>query len=220
MGPWDKAIALGALFLVCACADRSTGPEQAFAAFKQALNESDMLALNSLASESTQDYLSSLQPWIVRGDEDSLKSLQPFDRYMVLIIRMHLDELERADWQDWNRALMSDSPPVAVGGFLGELLDEAFSEASIGQVDSIRGVTAGRLMRRGISLGTNLGFSKESDGWKINIARYFRDSFDAKMKPYLSDRYRNRDRVWEMLKENYGDRMKRELFASRLENIQ
>lgn len=213
----SRAIGLSAVLILGACSDRSEGPEDAFAAFKQSLKQSDMLALNGLVSESTHGYFSKLQPWIVRGDEQSLANLQPFDRYMVLIIRMHLDFLEKEDWKDWNRALASDTPPIAIGGYLGDLMDEAFGDASLGQVDSIGGVTAGALTRRGVSLGSNLGFAREGDAWKLNLARFFKDRFDGMMKPYLSDRYRNRDRVWEMLKENYGDRMNRNLLDSRIE---
>jgi len=143
-------------------------------------------------------------------------ALQPFDRYMILKLRMYLDFLTVDDWKEWNASLRSDTENHAISGYLMDMLEEEFFETSIGKIDSIGGVTAGRLLRSGFPTGSSVRFSNEG-GWKIDLSRFFKDSFEHRMKPYLSDRFKNRDRVWEMLSEQYGERAKSSLFASRID---
>ena len=169
-----------------------------------------------MVNEGSRAYFKGIQPWIIRGDQASIKGLEPFDRYMILKLRMHLDFLKIEDWKEWNASLRSDVEGQAISGFLVDMLEEEFFKTSLGEIDSIGGVTAGRLLRSGFPTGSSVRFSKE-ESWKIDLARFLRDSFDYRMKPYLSDRYKNRDRVWEMLSEQYGDRANWSLFASRID---
>ncbi len=211
------ALATGCLLMIGSCSQSKLGPRATFDAFEQALAGGEHYKLNALSSKASLDYFSGLQPWILRGDEASIKGLSDFDRYMIYMIRMRLDFLERSDWEDWNESLLSEAKPHPIGGYLAELLDDAFFDTSLGTIESIGDVTAGRLLRKGAPVGVSLGFSLEDGEWKINLARFFRDRFDRQLKPYLSDRYRNRDRLWEMLTETYGERANRSLMASRLD---
>ena len=82
-------------------------------------------------------------------------------------------------------------------------------------MDSYAGVTAGLLYRMGTDTGLRIRFKKEGT-WKVDLKNFFQNQFQQELKPFLSDRYKNRDRVWEMLKEKYGDRMSLELKRSRV----
>lgn len=186
--------------------------------FQSAWKNGETHRIDDLVSESSRAYFKGIQPWIVRGDGESMKGLQPFDRYMILKLRMYLDFLTVDDWKEWNASLRSGAENQAISGYLIDMLEEEFFETSIGKIDSIGEVTAGRLLRSGFPTGSSVRFSNEG-GWKIDLARFFKDSFEHRMKPYLSDRFKNRDRVWEMLSEQYGERAKRSLFASRVEQL-
>jgi len=198
------------------CAGPETSPLEIFERFDSAWKNGETQRINGLVSTASRSYFSGLQPWIIRGDEVSMKTLSPFDRFMILRIRMELDSLTINDWRDWDALLRSDQTGLAVSGYLSDLLEEEFFKTSLGKVDSVGSVTAGRLLRMGVPIGTSLRFSNEN-GWKIELAHFFQDRFNAQMKPYLSDRYRNRDRVWELLSERHGDRVDRSLLASRVE---
>ncbi len=211
-GWWLAAFSL-ALLVGCHSAKRS--PHEVFEEFDSALQNSKMHKLDELVSEQTVQYFRSLQPWIVRGDEESLKKLPLFDRYLVLYLRMNLDSLTYDDWRDWNDILQSDSESHALSGYLREALEEILHKTTLGKVDSVNGTTAGQLYRMGSPIGLSLRFINEK-GWKIELSRLFHDHFEQKMAPYLSDRYKNRDRVWEMLSELYGERANRSLFRSRI----
>lgn len=178
-----------------------------------------MHELDGLVSENSVRYFRGLQPWIVRGDQKSLESLPVFDRYMVLSIRMNLDSLSLQDWKDWNGILDSTTQTHALSGYLKEALEGVLFKTSLGKVDSVNGTTAGQLYRMGSPVGLSLRFTNEN-GWKIELARLFRDHFDRLMKPYLSDRYSNRDRLAEMLSEQFGDQMNRDLYRSRIASEQ
>ena len=207
----------GLMLLSFGCSRPEESPHDVFAVFKSALEKGELNQLDSFASGNSVQYFQGLQPWIVRGDEKSLKKLTPFDRYLILVLRMHLDSWSLTDWQDWNEALDSGKQNHAVSGYLREALDELFFKTALGKVDFINGITAGQLLRLGSPTGLSLRFINE-EGWKIELSRLFRDSFEQKLKPYLSDQYRNRDRVWEMLKKEYGDRIDRSLYHSRIAN--
>lgn len=213
-----SALIIGGLMLLSfGCSRPEESPHDVFAAFESVLEKGELNQLDSLASRNSLQYFRSLQPWIVRGDEKSLQKLTPFDRYLILVLRMHLDSWSLTDWQDWNEALDSGKQNHAVSGYLREALDEVFFKTALGKVDFINGITAGQLLRLGSPTGLSLRFINE-EGWKIELSRLFRDSFEQKLKPYLSDQYRNRDRVWEMLKTEYGDRIDRSLYHSRIAN--
>ena len=213
-----SALVIGGLMLLSfGCSRPEESPHDVFAAFESVLEKGELNQLDSLASRNSLQYFRSLQPWIVRGDEKSLQKLTPFDRYLILVLRMHLDSWSLTDWQDWNEALDSGKQNHAVSGYLREALDEVFFKTALGKVDFINGITAGQLLRLGSPTGLSLRFINE-EGWKIELSRLFRDSFEQKLKPYLSDQYRNRDRVWEMLKTEYGDRIDRSLYHSRIAN--
>lgn len=205
------------MLLSFGCSRPEESPHDVFAAFESVLEKGELNQLDSLASRNSLQYFRGLQPWIVRGDEKSLQKLTPFDRYLILVLRMHLDSWSLTDWQDWNEALDSGKQNHAVSGYLREALDEVFFKTALGKVDFINGITAGQLLRLGSPTGLSLRFINE-EGWKIELSRLFRDSFEQKLKPYLSDQYRNRDRVWEMLKKEYGDRIDRSLYHSRIAN--
>jgi hypothetical protein len=204
------------LLLLASCTSERGIPGEVFDTFQSAWKNGETHRLDGLVNEGSRAYFKGLQPWIIRGDEKSMKALEPFDRYMILKLRMHLDFLEIDDWKEWNASLRSDVEGQAISGFLMDMLEEEFFKTSLGEIDSIGGVTAGRLLRSGFPTGSSVRFTKE-ESWKIDLARFLRDSFDYRMKPYLSDRYKNRDRVWEMLSEQYGDRANRSLFASRID---
>ncbi len=213
-----SALIIGGLMLLSfGCSRPEESPHDVFAAFESVLEKGELNQLDSLASRNSLQYFRGLQPWIVRGDEKSLQKLTPFDRYLILVLRMHLDSWSLTDWQDWNEALDSGKQNHAVSGYLREALDEVFFKTALGKVDFINGITAGQLLRLGSPTGLSLRFINE-EGWKIELSRLFRDSFEQKLKPYLSDQYRNRDRVWEMLKTEYGDRIDRSLYHSRIAN--
>ena len=204
------------LLLLASCTSERGIPGEVFDTFQSAWKNGETHRLDGLVNEGSRAYFKGLQPWIIRGDEKSMKALEPFDRYMILKLRMYLDFLEIDDWKEWNASLRSDVEGQAISGFLMDMLEEEFFKTSLGEIDSIGGVTAGRLLRSGFPTGSSVRFTKE-ESWKIDLARFLRDSFDYRMKPYLSDRYKNRDRVWEMLSEQYGDRANRSLFASRID---
>ncbi|QXD30507.1 hypothetical protein [Candidatus Pelagisphaera phototrophica] len=213
-----SALIIGGLMLLSfGCSRIEESPQNVFAAFESVLEKGELNQLDSFASRNSVQYFQGLQPWIVRGDEKSLKKLTPFDRYLILVLRMHLDSWSLTDWQDWNEALDSGKQNHAVSGYLREALDELFFKTALGKVDFINGITAGQLLRLGSPTGLSLRFINE-EGWKIELSRLFCDSFEQKLKPYLSDQYRNRDRVWEMLKKEYGDRIDRSLYHSRIAN--
>ena len=215
--PVYALIIAGLMLLSFGCSRPEESPHDVFAAFESVLEKGELNQLDSFASRNSVQYFQGLQPWIVRGDEKSLKKLTPFDRYLILVLRMHLDSWSLTDWQDWNEALDSGKQNHAVSGYLREALDELFFKTALGKVDFINGITAGQLLRLGSPTGLSLRFINE-EGWKIELSRLFRDSFEQKLKPYLSDQYRNRDRVWEMLKKEYGDRIDRRLYHSRIAN--
>ncbi len=213
-----SALFIGAFMLLSfGCSRTEESPHDVFAAFESALEKGELNQLDSFASRNSVQYFQGLQPWIFSGDEKSLKKLTPFDRYLILVLRMHLDSWSLTDWQDWNEALDSGKQNHAVSGYLREALDVLFFKKALGKVDFINGITAGQLLRLGSPTGLSLRFINE-EGWKIELSRLFRDSFEQKLKPYLSDHYRNRDRVWEMLKKEYGDRIDRSLYHSRIAN--
>ena len=215
--PVYALIIAGLMLLSFGCSRPEESPHDVFAAFESVLEKGELNQLDSFASRNSVQYFQGLQPWIVRGAEKSLKKLTPFDRYLILVLRMHLDSWSLTDWQDWNEALDSGKQNHAVSGYLREALDELFFKTALGKVDFINGITAGQLLRLGSPTGLSLRFINE-EGWKIELSRLFRDSFEQKLKPYLSDQYRNRDRVWEMLKKEYGDRIDRSLYHSRIAN--
>ena len=213
-----SALFIGVLMLLSfGCSRPEESPHDVFAVFESALEKGELNQLDSFASRNSVQYFHGLQPWIIRGDEKSLKKLTPFDRYLILVLRMHLDSWSLADWQDWNEALGSGKQNHAVSGYLKQALGELFFKTALGKVDFINGITAGQLLRLGSPTGLSLHFINE-EGWKIELTRLFRDSFEQKIKPYLSDHYRNRDRVWEMLKKEYGDRIDRSLYHSMIAN--
>jgi len=202
------------LIALVSCQPSSESPRDTFKAFALALKTGDKEALNFLVDSGTRDYFRALQPWIIVGNEESLASLNPFDQYLVYLIRMHLDSLRDSDWEDWLERLQSaDSDPL--GDYLLELLEESFFRSSLGKVDSYAGVTAGPLYRLRTDTGLRLRFKREN-GWKVDLKSFLQDQFEQEMKPYLSDRYKNRDRVWDMLKEKYGDRMNPDIRRSRV----
>lgn len=212
-----SAFCLALLFLFAGCASPSASPEEVFKEFEAAWKNSETHKLDALVSESTRQYFAGLQPWLIRGDEESIKNLPLFDQYMILKLRMDLDSFDREDWVNWYRVLESDSESHALSGYLLDMLEDVFHQTTLGTVDTIEGVTAGQLHRLGSTTGLSLRFVNEN-GWKIELARVFRDAFQQKLDPYLSDDYKNRDRVWEMLKAQYGDRAKRSLSRSRIAN--
>jgi len=214
-----SALCAGVIMLLAfGCSRPKESPHDVFAAFASALANEELHQLDNLVSRNSVQYFQGLQPWIARGDESSLKNLTPFDRYMILILRMYLDSWSFTDWQDWNSALNLGNQNHAISGYLSEALEEVFFKTSLGQVDFINGITAGQLLRMGSPTGLSLRFNNE-EGWKIELSRLFSDSFEQKLKPYLSDQYRNRDLVWEVLKAEYGDRIDRRLYHSRIAKI-
>ena len=206
----------GLVYFIVGCSGERISTQDAFDSFQSAWRSGETHRIDDLVSESSRAYFKGLQPWIIRGEEASMMALQPFDRYMILKLRMYLDFLTVDDWKEWNASLRSDTENHAISGYLMDMLEEEFFETSIGKIDSIGGVTAGRLLRSGFPTGSSVRFSNEG-GWKIDLSRFFKDSFEHRMKPYLSDRFKNRDRVWEMLSEQYGERAKSSLFASRID---
>lgn len=217
---WLAVTWLNALLLLgglTGCGHSGESPQEVFKRFSSAWGKSETHHLDALVSENSIRYFLSLQPWIVRGDEESMKTLSPFDQYMILTIRMNLDFLEREDWKEWEEMLSSGNERHSLSGYILEVLEEAFFKTSLGKVDSVNGTTAGQLYRMGTPIGTSLHFTYE-EGWKIDLARFLRDRFDRKITPYLSDRYTNRDRVWEMLSETFGERASRSLYRSRIAN--
>lgn len=210
-----QAALISAVLLTLGCAPSKDTPTQVYERFDAAWKGSEMEKLDGCVSNSTLGYFGGIQAWVIRGDAESLRRLSAFDRYMVLMIRMQLDFLEREDWLDWNRVLESGDGSKALSGYLLELLEEELFETSLGSVDSINGTTAGRLFRAGVPIGISLHFVEEN-GWKIELSRFFRARFEQRLKPYLSDQYKNRDLVWELLKDQYGDRAHRGLYRSRI----
>ena len=174
-----------------------------------------MASLDSLVDADTREYFNALQPWIIVGNEESLTSLNPFDRYLVLLIRMHLDSLSNSDWESRLERLQSGDSVNALDDYLVELLEESFFRTSLGEIDSYAGITAGPLYRIGVETGLRVRFKKEKT-WKVDLKNFFQNQFQQELKPYLSDRYKNRDRVWEMLRDKYGERMSFELRRSRV----
>jgi hypothetical protein len=173
-----SALIIGGLMLLSfGCSRPEESPHDVFAAFESVLEKRELNQLDSLASRNSLQYFRSLQPWIVRGDEKSLQKLTPFDRYLILVLRMHLDSWSLTDWQDWNEALDSGKQNHAVSGYLREALDEVFFKTALGKVDFINGITAGQLLRLGSPTGLSLRFINE-EGWKIELSRLFRDSFE------------------------------------------
>ncbi len=211
---WVAGIAASALW-VAGCGGPTQSPEAVFRQFESALKASEAHRFDGLVSRNTLDYFRGIQPWIVRGDAESMKALSAFDRYMVLSVRMNLTELELQDWLDWDALLRSEHAVDAVSGYALDLLEDAFFRVSLGEVDSVNGVTAGRLYRQGTPTGLSLRFAREN-GWKIELTQFFRDQFDQQLEPYLSDEYRNRDLVWELLTAQRGDRADRSLIRSRI----
>jgi len=209
--------ALVSLFFSASCSSPSASPDEVYREFHAAWRNREVHKLDALVSESARQYFTGLQPWLVRGDEESIKKLSPFDQYMILKLRMDLDSLEREDWVNWYRVLESDSESHALSGYMLEMLEDVFHQTTLGTVDSIDGVTAGQLYRLGSPTGLSIRFVKE-EGWKIELARVLQDAFEQKIAPYLSDDYTNRNRVWEMLKAQYGDRANRALYRSRIAN--
>jgi hypothetical protein len=204
------------VFLLAGCSEEKVSQQEIFDSFQSAWRNGETHRIDDLVSESSRAYFKGIQPWIIRGDGETMKTLQPFDRYMVLKLRMYLDFLTVDDWKEWNASLRSDTKNQAISGYLMDMLEEEFFETSIGKIDSIGGLTAGLLLRSGHPTGSSVRFLNEA-GWKIDLSRFFKDSFEHRMKPYLSDRFKNRDRVWEMLSEQYGERAKQSLFASRVD---
>ncbi len=202
-------------FFQSGCSRPSETPREVFEKFDSVLKRGEWNEIDLLVSENSIQYFRGLQPWIIRGDEDSLKNLPMFDRYMILFSRMNLDSLTYSDWTNWNEDIDPQIESYAVGEYLSEALGDLFFKTSLGKIDSVDGTTAGQLHRMGSPIGLSLRFTNE-DGWKIELARLFQDHFEQKMGPYLTDRYKNRDRVWEMLKELYGDRINRDLYRSRI----
>ncbi len=203
------------LLTLFACRPQSDPPAEVFRSFEQALKTSDMQSLDSLVDSGTREYFRALQPWIIVGDEDSLPSLNPFDQYLIYLIRMHLDALEKLEWKAWLDGLQTQPSPNALSGYLLEILEESFFRASLGEVDTYAGVTAGPLYRLRSDTGLRVRFKNE-DGWKIDLRNFLQEHFKQEIKPYLTDRYKNRDRVWEMLREKYGDRVNSNLKTSRV----
>lgn len=210
-----KALApLFALTLI-SCQPRSESPKDVFRAFEQAWKAGNTDTLNSLVDSDTREYFRALQPWIIVGNEESLASLNPFDQYLVYLIRMRLDSLSDSDWKTWLERLQSEKPVAALDSHVLDLIEEAFYRTSLGEVDSYAGVTAGPLYRLRTDTGLRVRFKKE-DGWKVDLKSFLQEMFQQEMKPYLSERYKNRNRVWEMLREKYGERMNAEIRRSRV----
>ena len=90
------------LLLLLGCTSPSSSPSEVFQQFEAVCESGETQRIDSLVSQGTRKYFEKLQAWIVRGDEESMKALTPFDRYMVLSIRMRLDFLNANDWKDWD----------------------------------------------------------------------------------------------------------------------
>ena len=211
----NRLLAISLLLVSVSCRPKSQPPVDAFRSFERAWKSGDTASLDSLVDADTHEYFKALQPWIIVGNEESLASLNPFDRYLVFLIRMHLDSLGDSDWESWLDRLQSWDSVNALGDYLLGLLEESFFRTSLGVVDSYAGVTAGPLYRIGTDTGLRVRFKKE-ETWRVDLKSFLQDQFQQELKPYLSDRYKNRDRVWEMLKEKYGERMSFELRRSRV----
>ncbi|MCH2387671.1 MAG: hypothetical protein MK240_05645 [Opitutales bacterium] len=210
-----RLLALLLLIISVSCQPGSQSPTDAFRSFEQAWKSGDTASLDSMVDADTRKYFKSLQPWIIVGNEESLVSLNSFDRYLLFLIRIHLDYLDDSDWERWLYRLQSGDSFNALDDYLLGLLEESFFRTSLGEVDSYAGVTAGVLYRMGTDTGLRIRFKKEGT-WKVDLKNFFQNQFQGELKPFLSDRYKNRDRVWEMLKEKYGDRMSFELRRSRV----
>ncbi len=208
-------MALLILTALVSCQPNSGSPRDAFKAFELALKAGDTKALDSIVDSGSKDYFRALQPWIIVGNEESLASLNPFDQYLVYLIRMHSDSLSESDWKDWLEQLQPDYSIDPLGDYLLGILEESFFRSSLGKVDSFAGVTAGPLYRHRVDTGIRLRFKRE-DSWKVDLKSFLQEQFEQEIKPYLSDRYKNRDRVWEMLQVEYGDRMNPEIRTSRV----
>ncbi len=210
-----RLLALLLLIISVSCQPGSQSPTDAFRSFEQAWKSGDTASLDSMVDADTRKYFKSLQPWIIVGNEESLVSLNSFDRYLLFLIRIHLDYLDDSEWERWLYRLQSGDSFNALDDYLLGLLEESFFRTSLGEVDSYAGVTAGVLYRMGTDTGLRIRFKKEGT-WKVDLKNFFQNQFQGELKPFLSDRYKNRDRVWEMLKEKYGDRMSFELRRSRV----
>ena len=210
-----QLLALLLLIIPVSCQPGSQSPTDAFRSFEQAWKSGDTASLDSMVDADTRKYFKSLQPWIIVGNEESLVSLNSFDRYLLFLIRIHLDYLDDSEWERWLYRLQSGDSFNALDDYLLGLLEESFFRTSLGEVDSYAGVTAGVLYRMGTDTGLRIRFKKEGT-WKVDLKNFFQNQFQQELKPFLSDRYKNRDRVWEMLKEKYGDRMSFELRRSRV----
>ena len=211
----NQLLALLLLLTLASCQQNTHSPAEVFKFFEQAWKSDEHSSLDSLVDSGTREYFKALQPWIIVGNDETLASLSPFDQYLVLLIRMHLDSMSKSEWENWLVRLRSSDSFPALDKYLSSLLEESFFRSSIGKVDSFAGVTAGPLYRVGSDTGLRVRFKRE-ETWRVDLKSFLQDQFQQELKPYLSDRYKNRDRVWEMLKEKYGDRVNYELRRSRV----
>ena len=202
------------LFSIFGCARRGASPDEVFLQFREALLESDLPTLNELVSRNSIQYINRLQEWVILGDRDGIRDLEPFDRFLVLKMRAHLHFLEEGDWLAWLES-KGDSAVDELNVMSLNLFQNDFDDFVIIRVDTI-GRTAGAVLRYNRSTyPTRLRF-RDENGWKIDLIDFLRDEFERSVARYRSDRYEGQDPIDAFLREELGGLFSLDLYAPRI----
>ncbi len=202
------------LFSILGCARRGASPEEVFLQFHEALLESDLPQLNDLVSKNSIQYINRLQEWVILGDRDGIRDLEPFDRFLVLKMRAHLHFLEEGDWLAWLES-KDDSAADELNVMSANLFQNDFDDLVIIRVDTIGGTAGAILLYNQTTYPTRLRF-RDQNGWKIDLIDFLRDEFERSVARYSSDRYASEDPIDAFLREELGGLFSLDLYAPRI----
>jgi len=205
-----------ALLAIAACGPSGPPPAELYQSFHDKLYAEGTSApnLDPYLSQKSLAYLDRIAEWAIHGKPEAIKDLSLYDRFATLSLRIHFDDWSEDRWIAWEDSRSHPGHPV-MDAPLQQYFRSIISEASLGEVESYRGRVGAQLARQGNPIGLRVEFPREN-GWKIDLRAVWHSEYLRLMEPYLTDRYRNLDRVEAMLKDQFGSRFSPSLYEARI----
>lgn len=205
-----------ALLAISACGPSGPPPAELYQSFSDQLYAEGPSApnLDPYLSEKSLAYLDRIAEWAIHGSPEAINDLSLYDRFAILSLRIHFDDWSQERWIAWEEARSQPGHPV-FDAPLQRYFRSVISEAALGEVESYRGRVGAQLRRGGNPTGLRVEFQREN-GWKIDLRTIWHSEYLRLIEPYLTDRYRNLNRVEAMLKDQFGSRFSPSLYEARI----
>jgi len=196
-----------------------TTAAQSYARFADAMERGDYEEIEAFVSKASLVRFDVWNAWILVGKREDLLKLPVFDRYIVLLSRMLHDNLSPAHWEALDEERKNESRSYVVNTLIGEALAFLLGDFRVGEL-SYSGRAAGAPLYRGATrFPVQARLILEDGNWKVDAVAMLSDLFEEEFRRVAGDRYRNRDRIAELMTILYGGRFEASLYSMPLDSI-